>query len=122
MKGPSAAVLISLFVCASNVLDCRYSKKSIFVPGVLLSVVPNRYELIRRKTLLNDFKGCGFDAKSFYPCFGLAEATLFVTGGVNGSGVKSIVIEPDALGGNSVRITNEGGCCWLGLCKTITKS
>jgi acyl-CoA synthetase (AMP-forming)/AMP-acid ligase II len=27
------------------------------------------------------FAGCGFRAEAFYPCYGLAEATLFVTGG-----------------------------------------
>ncbi|UFP94725.1 fatty acyl-AMP ligase [Gloeobacter morelensis] len=28
------------------------------------------------------FAGCGFRAQAFYPCYGLAEATLFVTGGL----------------------------------------
>jgi amino acid adenylation domain-containing protein/non-ribosomal peptide synthase protein (TIGR01720 family)/FkbM family methyltransferase len=33
------------------------------------------------------FAGCGFRRESFYPCYGLAEATLFVTGGkLNGAG------------------------------------
>jgi acyl-CoA synthetase (AMP-forming)/AMP-acid ligase II/acyl carrier protein len=36
------------------------------------------------------FTLCGFQAKSFYPCYGLAEATLLVTGGVRGGGYRSV--------------------------------
>jgi amino acid adenylation domain-containing protein len=32
------------------------------------------------------FAGCGFDRRAFMPCYGLAEATLFVTGGAAGQG------------------------------------
>jgi acyl-CoA synthetase (AMP-forming)/AMP-acid ligase II len=32
------------------------------------------------------FAPCGFRAEAFYPCYGLAEATLFVTGGRKGAG------------------------------------
>lgn len=32
------------------------------------------------------FAASGFDARAFYPCYGLAEATLFVTGGQPGTG------------------------------------
>ena len=42
------------------------------------------------------FGAAGFDAKSFYPCYGLAEATLFVAGGVAGSGAT--VVEMGASG------------------------
>lgn len=31
------------------------------------------------------FKSCGFRREAFYPCYGLAEATLFVAGGLKGS-------------------------------------
>jgi len=33
------------------------------------------------------FKRCGFDAEAFLPCYGLAEATLFVSGKISGTGV-----------------------------------
>lgn len=34
------------------------------------------------------FAHCGFTAEAFYPCYGLAEATLFVTGGLAGTGAR----------------------------------
>ncbi|MFF3336674.1 fatty acyl-AMP ligase [Streptomyces sp. NPDC002888] len=39
----------------------------------------------------------GFHAESFYPCYGLAEATLFVTGGTPGDGWREARIGRDAL-------------------------
>ncbi|MEM7061639.1 MAG: AMP-binding protein [Cyanobacteria bacterium P01_B01_bin.77] len=41
-------------------------------------------EPVRAKTLADfsaTFASCGFKARAFYPCYGLAEATLFVSGG-----------------------------------------
>ncbi|MEM8612136.1 MAG: AMP-binding protein [Cyanobacteria bacterium P01_H01_bin.105] len=41
-------------------------------------------EPVRAKTLADfsaTFASCGFKAKAFYPCYGLAETTLFVSGG-----------------------------------------
>jgi acyl-CoA synthetase (AMP-forming)/AMP-acid ligase II len=40
---------------------------------------PVRMETIRKFS--QTFAPCGFRMESFYPCYGLAEATLFVTGG-----------------------------------------
>ena len=44
------------------------------------------------------FGPCGFRASSFYPCYGLAEATLFVTGGRQPSaGWRSLSLARDPL-------------------------
>jgi len=46
----------------------------------------NGAEPVRHDTLerfASAFAGCGFRRESFYPCYGLAEATLFVTGGLH---------------------------------------
>ncbi len=40
---------------------------------------PVRAETMRRFS--DAFSGCGFRPEAFFPCYGLAEATLFVTGG-----------------------------------------
>ncbi len=48
----------------------------------------NGSEFIRAKTLTafaKKFEVCGFQPSSSYPCYGLAESTLFVTGGEVGS-------------------------------------
>ncbi len=45
---------------------------------------PVRAETLRR--FAEAFAECGFRSESFYPCYGLAEATLFVSGGKPGSG------------------------------------
>lgn len=36
-------------------------------------------------TFIEQFTPCGFHAEAFYPCYGLAEATLIVTGGARGT-------------------------------------
>jgi acyl-CoA synthetase (AMP-forming)/AMP-acid ligase II len=49
----------------------------------------NGSEPIRAETLdrfADAFAPCGFRREAFYPCYGLAEATLAVTGGCKGSG------------------------------------
>jgi amino acid adenylation domain-containing protein/non-ribosomal peptide synthase protein (TIGR01720 family) len=54
------------------------------------------------------FAGCGFRRESFYPCYGLAEATLFVTGGrLDGAGETTVPVscgQPRA--GHEVRIVD----------------
>lgn len=43
------------------------------------------------------FASCGFRAQTFHPCYGLAEATLMVSGGDKLHGVTSMDIDSDAL-------------------------
>ncbi|MFV3415782.1 non-ribosomal peptide synthase/polyketide synthase [Pseudomonas nitroreducens] len=49
------------------------------------------------------FAPAQFDASSFYACYGLAEATLFVTGGVRGEGIAQLEVDLNALGENIAR-------------------
>jgi amino acid adenylation domain-containing protein len=49
-------------------------------------------EPVRKETMqafIESFSPVGFSAGTIYPCYGLAEATLFVTGGVRGDGMRS---------------------------------
>ncbi|MEM9291609.1 MAG: amino acid adenylation domain-containing protein [Acidobacteriota bacterium] len=55
---------------------------------------PVRVETLRRFS--KRFSSAGFSSAAFYPCYGLAEATLFVTGGKVGEG--PMVISTDAEG------------------------
>ena len=56
---------------------------------------PIRAETIER--FVERFGPCGFGAESFYPCYGLAEATLFVTGGKRLGGWRKVSVARDAL-------------------------
>ncbi|WP_433654421.1 fatty acyl-AMP ligase [Nocardia sp. CA-128927] len=55
------------------------------------------------------FGAAGFDAHSLFPCYGLAEATLLVTGGPRGSGLTTIEVDPTALAKGRVEPVSSGG-------------
>ena len=48
------------------------------------------------------FKPCGFNAAAFYPCYGLAEATLMVSGTQRGSGITIRTFDDTALTENCI--------------------
>ncbi|NHZ83275.1 amino acid adenylation domain-containing protein [Massilia sp. CCM 8695] len=62
----------------------------------------------------------GFGADALYPCYGLAEATVFVSGGVRGTGMIATRFDPAALGRGDVVPHGEGvalvacGLVWTG--------
>lgn len=58
----------------------------------------NGAEPIREKTLTrfyNAYKQCGFQYNAYYPCYGLAESSLIVTGGDNLKSPKILRTNPD---------------------------
>jgi len=69
------------------------------------------------------FAACGFDRRSVLPCYGLAEATLFVTGGPRGEGAQTLPVDPGELERNRIaplpaddpdaRTLVACGCTWL---------
>ena len=61
---------------------------------------PVRAETLAKFTKL--YQPCGFNPKAFYPCYGMAEATLFITG-INASEYPTILyLDQQALGKNEV--------------------
>ncbi|HEV7786338.1 MAG TPA: AMP-binding protein, partial [Thermoanaerobaculia bacterium] len=69
------------------------------------SVAFNGAEPVRAGTLerfAEAFAPCGFRREAFYPCYGLAEATLFVAGGTMGRRPRVARVEPAALERNEV--------------------
>ncbi|KKD39768.1 AMP-binding protein [Limnoraphis robusta] len=67
-------------------------------------------EPIQAKTLENfaeTFASCGFRSEAFYPCYGLAEATLFVSGGKKSKPVVVETIETPALAKNKVILSSK---------------
>jgi len=64
------------------------------------TVAFNGAEPVRADTLdrfAAAFAGCGFARQALYPCYGLAEATLFVTGGRPGDGARVATVAAAAL-------------------------
>ena len=69
------------------------------------SVAFNGAEPVRQDTLERftaAFAECGFHPEAFYPCYGMAEATLIVSGGVKKALPDVITIEKSALSNNQV--------------------
>ncbi len=87
---------------------------------------PVRADTIER--FAEAFAPCGFRAGSMYPCYGLAEATLFVTGGDTESGATIDVfdrstlehgrVKPPSSETNALRLASSGHA-WLDECVVI---
>ncbi|WP_437535239.1 thioester reductase domain-containing protein [Sorangium sp. So ce726] len=68
-------------------------------------------EPVRRDTLerfADAFEGCGFRREAFFPCYGLAESTLMVTGGWLGSNAGTLSVRKDILQQGRVEEAEEG--------------
>jgi amino acid adenylation domain-containing protein/non-ribosomal peptide synthase protein (TIGR01720 family) len=70
---------------------------------------PVRFETLRR--FADDFRECGFRWEAFYPAYGLAEATLKVTGGASDEPPVTCVVRADALEQNRVVEATPGEEC-----------
>ncbi|APE44429.1 hypothetical protein BOO69_14175 [Sulfitobacter alexandrii] len=71
----------------------------------------NGAEPVQSKTLNNfaqAFAECGFEPQAFLPCYGLAEATLLVSGASRGKGATSRWFDPKAMEQGSVVTTKSG--------------
>ena len=49
------------------------------------------------EAFIRKFAPYGFRAEAFYPCYGLAESTLFVTGGAPAAPVVTLAVDPEEL-------------------------
>ena len=70
----------------------------------------NGSEAIRAETLkrfAKKFGANGFRMEAFYPCYGLAESTLLVSGGKKAETPKTITIGNDSLSRNKARAINK---------------
>jgi acyl-CoA synthetase (AMP-forming)/AMP-acid ligase II len=71
----------------------------------------NGAEPVARETMrrfADRFAPQGFRGEAFYPCYGLAEATLLVTGGAHGGGPRSLSLRADGLERGCVEIAAGG--------------
>jgi len=73
-------------------------------------VASNGAEPVRQQTMdhfYQAFKNYGFNKNAFYPCYGLAEATLLVTSGIPGSGYKTLTLTKEAFQDHRVHFSND---------------
>lgn len=73
-------------------------------------VASNGAEPVRASTMehfYQAFKAYGFRKEAFYPCYGLAEATLLVTGSTPGTGYKTLSLDKKAFENHQILITQE---------------
>ena len=68
------------------------------------------------ETFARAFAPCGFDRSAFYPCYGLAEATLFVTGGEPGAGARARGFDAASFDRNQAFTTTDSGARTLISC------
>ena len=61
---------------------------------------PVHFETLER--FANTFAACGFRREAFYPCYGLAEGTLFVSGGVGPAQPKLQTVQETGLAQNRI--------------------
>jgi len=74
------------------------------------NVAFNGAEPVRHETLdrfAAYFAPCGFRRQAFQPCYGLAEATLFVSGGAQAGGPRYLSVSKTALAHNRVEIASQ---------------
>jgi acyl-CoA synthetase (AMP-forming)/AMP-acid ligase II len=67
-------------------------------------------EPVRRQALerfARAFAPYGFSEKALYPCYGLAESTLIVSGGEKGSGLSWLTVDREDLARGEVRVVRE---------------
>ncbi len=67
---------------------------------------PIRPDTLERFT--KTFAPCGFNPKAFYPCYGLAEATLFVSGEDGPGKLNMLTVQRGALENGYVEIVPDG--------------
>jgi acyl-CoA synthetase (AMP-forming)/AMP-acid ligase II len=82
----------------------------------------NGAEPVRRETIdrfAAAFAPCGFRREAFYPCYGLAEASLIVSGGRKGIVPPAQYLDKSALEQNRVVPASEEAVSFIGCGKTL---
>ncbi|SFO40878.1 non-ribosomal peptide synthetase [Nitrosospira briensis] len=73
---------------------------------------PVRYSAM--SAFMKRFAPVGFSTGTIYPCYGLAEATLMITGGTRGDGVEAHCFSTEMLAQGIAEVAEEG--TWLVAC------
>ncbi|MDV2116714.1 condensation domain-containing protein, partial [Alcaligenes faecalis] len=101
--GPDFAYRLCLDRIKSQ--DCRHLDLSHWRVAYT-GAEPVRHDTMR--DFVDRFSACGFAAQAVYPCYGLAEATLYITGGQRGVGMHTQAFSASMLGQGRVQVDPEG--------------
>ncbi|MHA7685169.1 condensation domain-containing protein [Cupriavidus sp. PET2-C1] len=97
-------------LCVERVRDSHFEGLDLSSWDVAFSgAEPVRADTLR--AFVDRFAPAGFRKQALYPCYGLAEATLFATGGKRGTGMLSERFDPAALAqglGKTANATDSG--------------
>ncbi len=102
--------------CVTSVTE----KQKLEIDLTSLRVLYNGAEPVRADTLdrfAAAFAACGFSANRFFPCYGMAETTLFVSGGPPNAGPKRLWVDADALEAGRIEVKGQndmGSKCLIG--------
>jgi len=67
-------------------------------------------EPVNHNTMLSfvkKFSQCGFKYETLYPCYGLAESTLFTTGGYASDNADVLILDYESLKNNKINVVSE---------------
>ena len=102
--GPNFAYAL----CVKKINIAKSEKKGLDLSS--WRVAYNGSEPINHKTIMEfseKFSACGFKEAAHQPIYGLAEATVYVSGGKAGPDITSIVVDKDELQRNQIIICDE---------------
>ncbi|MGA4816238.1 AMP-binding protein [Pseudomonas aeruginosa] len=84
--------------CAASGSPSRPCSVSTLSGWRVASPVPEPIRQDSLERFAEKFAASRFDASSFFACYGLAEATLFVTGGQRGQGIPALAVDGESAG------------------------
>ncbi len=100
---PPAAAPTSRSTCASVAAPPTTAMASTCPRGRPHTTEPSRSEPETMEAFAEAFAPHGFSPAAFYPCYGLAEATLMVSGGDKDAGPTSLDVDTEALEQGALR-------------------
>jgi acyl-CoA synthetase (AMP-forming)/AMP-acid ligase II len=102
----SAAPNFGFELCARKVLPEELQSLDLSTWTLALNAAePVRYSTIKR--FADRFSRCGFSPRAFFPGYGLAEATICVSGGPRDQGAVVLAVDPEALSQHRVEVVPE---------------
>ncbi|QOF82018.1 non-ribosomal peptide synthetase [Variovorax sp. 38R] len=105
-------------LCLDRVSDAQLARLDLSCWRLAFSgAEPVRADTLR--SFQQRFAPAGFPSEAVYPCYGLAESTLFVTGGHRGTGMVAHAFDKARLAQGAV-VRDDGGVMLVGCGRSVT--